>query len=84
MYQYEGRNKNIERRNRDIVDLFNTFPRKCPNTGLRYDTRSVYELVAERFYLSVPQVERILSGKATPKKKKPAPKKELACMPSLF
>ncbi len=68
MYQYEGRAKNIERRNADIVRMFNEMPRTCPNTGLRFDINSIYEKIAFEFYLSTQQVERILSGKGTPKK----------------
>ena len=67
MYQYQGRATNLEKRNKAVVDMFNGFPKKCPTTGLRYDSRSVYEAVAAHFYLSIPQVERILQGKAAPK-----------------
>lgn len=70
MYQYEGRNKNIDRRNKDLVEMFNKYPKKCPETGIRYDTRSVLETVAHHFYLSIPQVERVLSGRAEPKRAK--------------
>lgn len=69
MYQYESRYQNLERRNRAIIEMFNGFPRRCPETNMRYDVRSMYELVAERFYLSVDQVERIVSGRAEPKQR---------------
>lgn len=68
MYQYKSRARNLDRRNRDIIADFNATPRTCPHTGLRYDINSLYELLAERYYLSPHQIERIVSLRKPTKK----------------
>ena len=66
MYQYKSRAKNINNRNRAIIDAFNQYPRVCDKTGIRYDIDSIYDSLSERFFLSKAQIGRILAGRATP------------------